>query len=82
MFDWVLDIPLLSDQKFWLKKANFRVHVTDVFRTLWNMFDRFFFENIFEKKSSEMFDIVLNNILNVNMQEYNQKFIIRKQRRS
>ena len=29
-----------------------------------------------------MFDIVLNNILNVNMQEYNQKFIIRKQRRS
>lgn len=34
MFDWVLDIPLLSDQKFWLKKANFRVHVTDVFRTL------------------------------------------------
>ena len=42
----------------------------------------FFCENIFEKKSSEMFDIVLNNILNVNMQEYNQKFIIRKQRRS
>lgn len=34
MFDWVLDIPLLSDQKFLLKKANFRVHVTDVFRTL------------------------------------------------
>ena len=42
----------------------------------------FFCENIFEKKSSKMFDIVLNNILNVNMQEYNQKFIIKKQRRS